>query len=66
MEPLLSTRKWAVLKHCDTLFIFSSHFDKGLFCARYSSTRKNLKNICKNFWDEVLSVYSQQVDKILI
>lgn len=42
MEPLLSTRKWAVLKHCDTLFIFSSQFDKGLFCARYSSTRKNL------------------------
>lgn len=27
---------------------------------------KESKNICKNFGDEVLSVYSQQVDKILI
>lgn len=43
MEPLLSIRKWTVLKHCDTLlFIFSYYFDKGLFCARYSSRRKNL------------------------
>ena len=49
MEPLLSARKWAMLKHCDALLIiFSYSFDKGLFCARYSSRRKNLSS--KDFY----------------
>ena len=28
-------------------------------------SKESKKYRCKNFWDEVLSVYSQQVDKIL-